>query len=354
MANSVPAVYAQAALRLARRPPAELRALLAELDLPATLLGRAPASGELDAGQFGRLFMGLVRLSQQDLHADPAAAERVKGLSTYRLMFGWMLQAATLGEALERAAQFFLRFDEAGRSFTLVGRNPVEWRFPFRDDGNERIGIEHFGMGRLDWLPGLPGRISALYMWHRLASWMTGCFIDLDAVHIDLPRRGNAGRYAVPFRAPVYFRRPHCALLLQPRFLELPVVRREPELNRMLASFPAELIRADEMAASVQARVRALLGEDLRRELPGLEEVAKRLHMASATLHRRLQAEGTSFQKVKDACRRDQALALLRAGRLTGEEIAERLGFSDASGFVRAFRKWTGRTPMEFRDAEAP
>lgn len=353
MAKSVPAVYAQAALRLARRPPGELRALLVELGLPATLLGRTAARGELDAEQFGRLFMGLVRLSQHDLHADTATAERVKGLSSYRLMFGWMLQAPTLGEALERATQFYLRFDESGRSFALAGKDPVEWRFPFDVNRGGRIGIEHFGMGRLDWLPGLPGRISALYMWHRLASWMTGCLIDLEAVHIDLPRRGNAGRYAAPFRAPVYFHRPHCALLLQRRYLELPVVRREAELNRMLASFPAELIRVDEMAASVQARVRALLGEDLRRELPGLEDVAKRLHMASATLHRRLQAEGTSYQRIKDACRRDQALALLRAGRLTGEEIAEQLGFSDASSFVRAFRKWTGRTPMEFRDAEA-
>jgi AraC-like DNA-binding protein len=351
MAEHVPAVYVQAAIRFARRPRAEVRALLGELGLSETLLAREPAPGAVDAERFGRLFMGLIRLAQYDIHADNATAERVQGLSTYRLMYGWMLQAKTLGEAIERAALFFLRFNDAARSFTLTGKNPVEWRFAFEPDEGERIRLQHFGMGRLDWLPGLPGRISALYMWHRLASWMTGHFIDLEAVHIDLARRGNAARYTEPFRAPVYFLQPHCALRFAARYLELPIVRGEAELNRMLASFPAELIRADGMAASVQARVRGLLGEDFRRELPGLEEVARRLHMASATLHRRLQGEGTSFQKIKDACRRDQATALLRAGSLSGEEIAELLGFSDASTFVRAFRKWTGRTPMEFRQS---
>jgi AraC-like DNA-binding protein len=351
MAEQVPAVYVQAAIRFADRPRAEVRALLAELDLSEGLLAREPAPGVVDAERFGRLFVGLIRLAQHDLHPDPATAERVKGLSTYRLMYAWMLQARTLGEAIERAALFFLRFNESARSFTLEGRDPVEWRFGFGADHGERIRIQHFGMGRLDWLPGLPGRISGLYMWHRLASWMTGHFIDLEAVHIDLARRGNAARYIEPFRAPVYFQQPHCALLLRRHYLELPLVRGEADLNRLLESFPAELIRADGMAASVQARVRGLLGEDFRRELPGLAEVARRLHMASATLHRRLAAEGTSYQKIKDACRRDQAIALLRAGTLSGEDIAELLGFSDASTFLRAFKKWTGRTPMEFRQS---
>lgn len=351
MARQVPSVYAQAAIRFVGRPVAEVRALLAELGLPEQLLARAPAPGALDAERFGRLFMGLILRAQDELYPDAGSAERARSLSTYRLMYSWMLQAKTLGEAIERAGLFFLRFNEAGRSFTLHGKDPVEWRFAFDADAGERVRLQHFGMGRLDWLPGLPGRISALYMWHRLASWMTGHFIDLEAVHIDLPRRGNAARYMEPFRAPVFFQQAHCALLLRPHHLALKLVRGEAELSRMLASFPAELITADGMADSVQARVRGLLGEDFRRELPGLEAVARQLHMASATLHRRLQAEGTSFQKIKDACRRDQAVALLRAGTLSGEDIAELLGFSDASSFVRAFRKWTGRTPMDFRQS---
>jgi AraC-like DNA-binding protein len=71
--------------------------------------------------------------------------------------------------------------------------------------------------------------------------------------------------------------------------------------------------------------------------------------MATATLQRRLGAEGTSFQRVKDQSRREAAECLLRDDTLTVSEIAARLGFSDASSFVRAFRKWTGRTPAQCR-----
>jgi AraC-like DNA-binding protein len=98
--------------------------------------------------------------------------------------------------------------------------------------------------------------------------------------------------------------------------------------------------------------VRALLGNDFSRALPGLDEIAQRLHMTPATLHRRLGAEGTTFQRLKDECRRDVALALLRQQDLSGARIAERLGFSDASAFLRAFRKWTGLTPGEYRQRE--
>ncbi|MGI9294652.1 MAG: helix-turn-helix domain-containing protein, partial [Pseudomonadales bacterium] len=69
-------------------------------------------------------------------------------------------------------------------------------------------------------------------------------------------------------------------------------------------------------------------------------------------LHRRLREESTSYQKIKDCCRRDAAIASLRSGSSNGASLAEQLGFSDASTFYRAFKKWTGMTPQEFKSKE--
>ncbi|HPA37983.1 MAG TPA: helix-turn-helix transcriptional regulator, partial [Phenylobacterium sp.] len=72
---------------------------------------------------------------------------------------------------------------------------------------------------------------------------------------------------------------------------------------------------------------------------------AKALGMSQATLRRRLSAEDASFEAVLDALRRDMAQAYLSDGRLSVNETAYLLGFSDPSAFSRAFKRWTGKAP---------
>jgi AraC-like DNA-binding protein len=71
--------------------------------------------------------------------------------------------------------------------------------------------------------------------------------------------------------------------------------------------------------------------------------------MTTTTLHRHLKSEGLSWQKIKDEARRDAAMTYLQDGDHGNAEIAELLGFSDISAFHRAFKKWTGKTPQQFR-----
>ena len=68
-----------------------------------------------------------------------------------------------------------------------------------------------------------------------------------------------------------------------------------------------------------------------------------------ATLRRRLETEGSTWQQLKDAVRRELSMQLLAERDLTVDEIADRLGFNDASTFYRAFRKWTGQAPGAWR-----
>ena len=83
--------------------------------------------------------------------------------------------------------------------------------------------------------------------------------------------------------------------------------------------------------------------------LPAMDQMAEQLHMSPRTLHRRLIAAGSSYQEILDDVRRRLAIEFLRNTDLTIEEVSERVGFSDASNFRKAFKKWTGTVPAEYR-----
>ncbi len=82
---------------------------------------------------------------------------------------------------------------------------------------------------------------------------------------------------------------------------------------------------------------------------PSLEDMARRLGMAPRTLRRHLQNEGTRYSTLVETARRREALRLLDNPRLQAHEVAELLGYVDAANFTRAFRRWTGQTPSQYR-----
>jgi AraC-like DNA-binding protein len=92
----------------------------------------------------------------------------------------------------------------------------------------------------------------------------------------------------------------------------------------------------------------------LRTGEPTIETVAHDLHTTARTLQRRLHGEGTSFTQVLDEVRREMALSHMRGRRATIDEVAFLLGFEKPTSFHRAFKRWTGVTPGEFRRLSMP
>jgi AraC-like DNA-binding protein len=114
---------------------------------------------------------------------------------------------------------------------------------------------------------------------------------------------------------------------------------------RLLKQMPAPV------AATIGERVRAELLKTLRGGMPTAEEVAQSLHMSVRTLHRNLREEGVTYSELLHALRQEQASRYLADPGITISEVAFLLGFSELSSFYRAFKRWTGTTPAEFRAA---
>jgi AraC-like DNA-binding protein len=102
-------------------------------------------------------------------------------------------------------------------------------------------------------------------------------------------------------------------------------------------------------ASGVTALVQRTLVEQMPKRFPNIESMAKTLAMTARTLRRRLEAEGTTYRDLVAEVRRNLAIEYLRKTRMTNEEIASRLGYSDAANFRHAFKGWTGKSPHEYR-----
>jgi AraC-like DNA-binding protein len=109
----------------------------------------------------------------------------------------------------------------------------------------------------------------------------------------------------------------------------------------------AELTEAAENQGLI-GQVRRLLGADPK-AYADLDVLAKTLQTSSRSLRRGLQQMGTSYQKLLDEVRREQAIHYVAATLLTTDQVAQRLGFGDVRSFRRAFKRWTGVTPHGYR-----
>ena len=150
------------------------------------------------------------------------------------------------------------------------------------------------------------------------------------------------------FRCPIWFEAEENSLLLPHEWMKRPLPMANPQLARQNDLVVVEyLSRFD--GARVAEKVRAELISRLPAGEPLRADVATALHMGEKTLQRRLRDESTSYQEILDEVRRDLAQQYLREGPMSVCEVTFQLGFSDQSSFTRAFRRWTGKTPGEYR-----
>jgi len=130
--------------------------------------------------------------------------------------------------------------------------------------------------------------------------------------------------------------------------LARPLPRSDPQLAALAAARCAEELQRAEARADFLTRLRRLMQQHLA-DANAQEQVAASLSMTARTLHRRLRLEGLSFKQLLDDMRRNAATSLLRHESMTIGDISAKLGYQDQANFVRAFKRWTGITPSQFR-----
>lgn len=163
------------------------------------------------------------------------------------------------------------------------------------------------------------------------------------------PDREAVACFAAAFRAPLEFGCPTTELWFDAMAFESRLEGANPELARLNDEVALRyLARFDR--DNLNARLRAALVEQLPRGEPSAAKLAAMLNLSLRSLQRRLADEGTSYEDLLTATRRELALSHLADRRYSIGEVAYLLGFADASSFNRAFKRWTGQTPGQYRE----
>lgn len=159
------------------------------------------------------------------------------------------------------------------------------------------------------------------------------------------------------FGAPVRFNAPYLGFTISAEALRTPMTTGNRATRDSLQALLRRQAPEGSMrrATPITQRVRQVVGDGLRRgALPQVSRVADVLAMSPRSLSRHLQDEGTSMSRIVEQLRIEHAERLLLNSKRPVQEVARQVGFADASSFSRAFRRATGRTPLELRAAGLP
>ena len=150
------------------------------------------------------------------------------------------------------------------------------------------------------------------------------------------------------FNAPLHFDSERNGVIFSAGWLQQPVVDANPELRKKIQQQidQLEVIYRDDFAE----QVRRVLSPALLTQHASADQVAAIFSIHQRTMHRRLNSCGTSFQELSDQSRFEIARQLLENSSMQLSQIAETLGYAEASPFSRAFRRWSGTTPTLWRE----
>jgi len=175
-----------------------------------------------------------------------------------------------------------------------------------------------------------------------------------DDIHaIDIPYAcppGQAARYAATFGPRVRFGRERCAVVFNPRLLDVPLQTHDPGAYAAARGVAETALAARGPAASLAERVGRWLLSVVPRQ-PSMAEAAARFKLSERALRRQLSASGVTYIELTQQCHRSVAEQLMARRDLSIKQVADCLGFASVAGFHRAFRRWTGTTPVTWRDA---
>ena len=315
------------ALHSARERGLDLTMALANADIDPQLLNAPKA--RVSATSFARLWVEIADLLDDEFFGIDTHPMR---RGSFKLMCHALLDCSTLGQALQRMLSFLrLVLDD------IHGELQVE--------GDQAFIVVHD--------QGVLRRLFAYGTWfilvHGLSCWLVNQRIPLYRLSFRASRPEDQSDYRMRFCEDIEYDAPVTQVSFDKKFLDMKIAQSPATVAAFLTESPGSLLVKYRNDDSLSAQIRRYLRGSSPEKWPERDELAVILHMSNSTLQRRLQAEGTHYQNLRDNLRRDMAIDLLSRGDMTVTQVAAATGFEETSAFHRAFKKWTGVSPGAYR-----
>jgi AraC-like DNA-binding protein len=212
----------------------------------------------------------------------------------------------------------------------------------------------------LTWQPDTPGHYCRQDMDRTLSAALTRARhfihpgIQAEWADIAHPEPAYAPDYEKLFGGPVHFDCQVTRLAFKSRHLSHPIPHRNPYVYSAVLKQVNTLLARLRPRRSFSRKIRRLISMQMSTNRIDADSLAKQCHMSRQTLYRRLKKEGLGFHELVEQVRKDKALRYVAADQYALGEIAFLLGFSELSAFSRAFKRWTGISPAQYRAQSQP
>ncbi len=299
---------------------------------------------------YSKLYETAAQSMQQMNRALPWAAGI--GTDAFRFLCYSIIHCSSLREAMQRSQRFQqLLFPVSGnRVLWAENEHFCELRYEVDTARSEEL----FAPANWDRREGADAiaKASGLKVWYSFIGWLIGQTPELKAVRIAAPMVSPEYDAALEriFDCSVQYECQHSSLQMVPEMADRPIIHSSDSLDAFLENAIHTLVQNEARPASTAEAVRSLMSKQEGGKPISLEQMADQLHMSASSLRRRLRADGSSYQQIKDEYRRDIALRMLRDDGIRIQDISERLGFMETGSFIRSFKSWTGMTPKAWRD----
>lgn len=169
------------------------------------------------------------------------------------------------------------------------------------------------------------------------------------SIDLDYPDPGYKSRYLDLFQCPITFNQAQTEIRFPVKGQNTLLPTRDPLVQKAMTGVCEHLALELNSNSDVVKLVKLTIQNNTGR-FPNIEKTAERLGISSRTLRRKLSDKNTRFQLLLDEVRQDIAKENLKNSQLTVQQIAELCGFSEAKNFSKTFKRWTGKSPTQFRD----
>ncbi|MEM7137929.1 MAG: AraC family transcriptional regulator [Myxococcota bacterium] len=277
-----------------------------------------------------------------ELSEDPDlslhAAERLP-FGAYKVIDHMASQASTIGLALAHVSDYFPLINSAVHLPIEVGRSVATFGVtaPASPEILQRPYTEYI--------------LAAVVLRVRLATGLDFPLEQIEFMHPDPPSTVSHDRI---FGCPLRFGSDACRMTIDRSVWDTPVPRADSSLLAVLEEHASLLLERVPQAPGLADQVRKTIAGELSGGDPSVHGVAKKLAMSPRTLQRRLAEDGWTYKEVLDDMRHGAAKAYLRQPDISISETAYLLGFADVGSLNRAFKRWAGCSPRDFRRMERP
>ncbi len=187
--------------------------------------------------------------------------------------------------------------------------------------------------------------------WYKIITTLCNRNDAIEKVCFEFPPPKYEHKYQAYFNCDVLFNQANNYLVIKQEALNWPCINACSSTSTLLQRYADAELNKFQLGESFQEKVSRTIGPLLSGCTPTLEQVAKQLNMAPWTVRRKLIDDGSSYQRTLNDTRKELAISYACDTALTLGEIAYLLGFGSPTAFQRAFKRWTGVAPGEFRQA---